>query len=73
MFFAQITDTLFDVTIPDSGKHMSAAVVVTKIIPTKIFSSVGKKPEATAIATDQAATRRVMRVILAIILQFFNS
>ena len=36
------------------GKHMSAPVVVTKIIPTKIFSSVGKKPEATAIAIDQA-------------------
>ena len=36
------------------GKHIIAAVTVTNIIPTKIFSSVGKKPEATVTAIDQA-------------------
>jgi hypothetical protein len=36
------------------GKHITAAVIVTNPIPIKIFSSVGKKPEATAIAIDHA-------------------
>ena len=36
------------------GKHIIAAVIVTKATPTKIFSSVGKKPEATVTAIDQA-------------------
>ena len=36
------------------GKHIAAAVIVTKATPIKIFSSVGKKPEATATAIDQA-------------------
>ena len=33
---------------------MNAAVIVTKVIPTNIFSSAGKNPEATANAIDQA-------------------
>jgi hypothetical protein len=36
------------------GKHITAAVTVTNTTPIKIFSSVGKKPEATVIAIDQA-------------------
>ena len=36
------------------GKHIKAAVIVTKEIPIKIFSSVGKNPEATVTAIDQA-------------------
>tara|TARA_Y100000817_G_C16757266_1_gene499895 strand:+ start:591 stop:896 length:306 start_codon:yes stop_codon:yes gene_type:complete len=36
------------------GKHIIAAVIVTNITPIKIFSSVGKKPDATVIAIDQA-------------------
>ena len=36
------------------GKHIIAAVIVTKAIPIKIFSSVGKNPEATVTAIDQA-------------------
>tara|TARA_B110000967_G_C18652007_1_gene443841 strand:+ start:493 stop:798 length:306 start_codon:yes stop_codon:yes gene_type:complete len=36
------------------GKLITAAVIVTKATPIKIFSSVGKKPEATVIAIDQA-------------------
>jgi len=36
------------------GKHITAAVTVTNTTPIKIFSSVGKKPDATAIATDHA-------------------
>ena len=36
------------------GKHINAAVTVTNATPIKIFSSVGKKPDATAIAIDHA-------------------
>ena len=36
------------------GKQIIAAVIVTNKIPTMIFSSVGKKPEATVIAIDHA-------------------
>ena len=36
------------------GKHITAAVIVTKATPIKIFSSVGKNPDATAIAIDHA-------------------
>jgi hypothetical protein len=36
------------------GKHITAAVIVTKATPMKIFSSVGKNPDATAIAIDHA-------------------
>ena len=36
------------------GKHITAAVIVTNTTPIKIFSSVGKKPEATVTAIDQA-------------------
>tara|TARA_Y200000002_G_C22502061_1_gene587641 strand:+ start:398 stop:703 length:306 start_codon:yes stop_codon:yes gene_type:complete len=36
------------------GKHIIAAVIVTNVTPMKIFSSVGKKPDATVIAIDQA-------------------
>jgi hypothetical protein len=36
------------------GKHISAAVIVTNATPIKIFSSVGKKPEATVTAIDHA-------------------
>ena len=36
------------------GKHITAAVIVTNVTPTKIFSSVGKNPEATVKAIDHA-------------------
>ena len=36
------------------GKQITAAVIVTNTTPIKIFSSVGKKPEATVKAIDQA-------------------
>ena len=36
------------------GKHITAAVIVTKATPIIIFSSEGKKPEATVTAIDQA-------------------
>ena len=36
------------------GKHIIAAVIVTNEMPIKIFSSVGKNPDATAIAIDHA-------------------
>ncbi len=36
------------------GKQIIAAVTVTKVTPIKIFSSVGKNPDATVIAIDQA-------------------
>ena len=36
------------------GKQIIAAVIVTKATPMKIFSPVGKKPEATVTAIDQA-------------------
>tara|TARA_B110000261_G_scaffold152888_1_gene182917 strand:+ start:633 stop:815 length:183 start_codon:yes stop_codon:yes gene_type:complete len=36
------------------GKQITAAVIVTNATPIKIFSSVGKKPEATVTAIDQA-------------------
>ena len=36
------------------GKQITAAVKVTNATPIKIFSSVGKKPEATVTAIDQA-------------------
>jgi len=36
------------------GKHITAAVIVTNATPIKIFSSVGKKPEATVTAIDHA-------------------
>ena len=34
------------------GKQIKAAVIVTKEIPIKIFSCVGKKPDATVMAID---------------------
>ena len=36
------------------GKQIIAAVIVTNETPRKIFSSVGKKPEATVTAIDHA-------------------
>ena len=36
------------------GKQIIAAVIVTNETPTKIFSSLGKKPEATVTAIDHA-------------------
>jgi hypothetical protein len=36
------------------GKHITAAVIVTNETPINIFSSAGKKPEATVTAIDQA-------------------
>tara|TARA_B100001564_G_scaffold160794_1_gene135187 strand:+ start:43 stop:348 length:306 start_codon:yes stop_codon:yes gene_type:complete len=36
------------------GRLIIAAVIVTKATPIKIFSFVGKKPEATVTAIDQA-------------------
>ena len=36
------------------GKHITAPVIVTNNMPITIFSSVGKKPEATVTAIDQA-------------------
>jgi hypothetical protein len=36
------------------GKLINAPVIVTNATPRKIFSSVGKKPEATVTAIDQA-------------------
>jgi hypothetical protein len=36
------------------GKQIIAAVTTTNAIPTKIFSSFGKKPEATVTAIDHA-------------------
>jgi uncharacterized protein YhhL (DUF1145 family) len=36
------------------GKQITAAVIVTNVTPIKIFSSLGKKPEATVTAIDQA-------------------
>jgi hypothetical protein len=36
------------------GKQIRAAVIVTKTTPIKIFSSAGKKPDATVKAIDQA-------------------
>ena len=36
------------------GKQITAAVIVTNKTPIKIFSSVGKNPEATVTAIDQA-------------------
>ena len=36
------------------GKHITAAVIVTNKTPIRIFSSDGKKPDATVIAIDQA-------------------
>ena len=36
------------------GRQIIAAVIVTKMTPTKIFSSDGKKPEATVTAIDHA-------------------
>ena len=36
------------------GKQITAAVIVTNNTPIKIFSSDGKKPEATVTAIDQA-------------------
>ena len=36
------------------GKQITAAVIVTNATPIKIFSSVGKNPEATVTAIDHA-------------------
>ena len=60
IFFIFISVTNFLKPLPNSahklivGKHITAAVIVTKATPIKIFSSVGKKPEATVTAIDQA-------------------
>jgi len=60
IFFIFISVTNFLKPLPKRahklivGKHITAAVIVTKVTPTKMFSSVGKKPDATVIAIDQA-------------------
>jgi hypothetical protein len=59
-FFIFTSVTNFLKPLPNSahklivGKHITAAVIVTNETPRKIFSSVGKKPEATVTAIDQA-------------------
>ena len=59
-FFILISVTNFLKPLPKSahklivGKHITAAVIVTKATPIIIFSSEGKKPEATVTAIDQA-------------------
>ena len=60
IFFVLISPTNFLNPLPKSaqrlivGKHIIAAVIVTNATPIKIFSSVGKKPDATVTAIDQA-------------------
>ena len=60
IFFIFISVTNFLKLLPNNahklmvGKHITAAVIVTNATPIKIFSSVGKKPEATVTAIDQA-------------------
>ena len=60
IFFILTSVTNFLKPLPKSahklivGKHITAAVIVTNATPTKMFSSVGKKPEATVTAIDQA-------------------
>tara|TARA_B100001063_G_scaffold225092_1_gene233652 strand:+ start:311 stop:607 length:297 start_codon:yes stop_codon:yes gene_type:complete len=59
-FFILISFTNLLKPLPNSahklivGKHITPAVIVTKATPIKIFSSVGKNPEATVTAIDQA-------------------
>ena len=56
IFFVFISFIKFLKPVPNSahrlivGKQIIAAVVVTKAIPIKIFSSEGKKPDATVTA-----------------------
>ena len=47
MFFAQITDTLFDVTIPDSSMANPAAMNITKNPHTKKRKVLKMKPTST--------------------------
>ena len=60
IFFVLISPTNFLNPLPNSaqrlivGKQIIAAVKVTKATPIKIFSSVGKNPDATVTAIDQA-------------------
>ena len=59
-FFVFVLPTNFLKPLPNKaqrlivGKQITAAVIVTKVTPIKIFSSVGKKPDATVTAIDQA-------------------
>jgi len=60
IFFILTSVTNFLKPLPKSahklivGKHITAAVIVTNATPIKMFSSVGKKPEATVTAIDHA-------------------
>jgi len=60
IFFVLISPTNFLKPLPNNaqrlivGKQIIAAVIVTKATPIKIFSSVGKKPDATVTAIDHA-------------------
>ena len=60
IFFIFISVTNFLKPLPNNahklivGKHIIAAVIVTNKTPIKIFSSFGKKPDATVTAIDQA-------------------
>jgi hypothetical protein len=60
IFFIFLSSTNFLRPLPKRahklivGKQITAAVIVTNATPIKIFSSVGKKPEATVTAIVQA-------------------
>ena len=60
VFFTLIFVTNFLKPLPNKaqthidGKHIIAAVTVTNVTPMKIFSSLGKNPEATVTAIDHA-------------------
>ena len=60
IFFVLTSPTNFLNPLPNNaqrlivGKQITAAVNVTNATPTKMFSSVGKKPDATVTAIDQA-------------------
>ena len=60
IFFVLSSPTNFLNPLPNSahrlivGKHITAAVIVTNATPIKTFSPVGKKPDATVTAIDQA-------------------
>ena len=60
IFFTFISDINLRNPLPNRahklivGKHIIAPVTVTNITPTNIFSSVGKNPDATVTAIDQA-------------------
>ena len=60
IFFVLTSSTNFLKPLPNRahrlivGKQITAAVTVTKVTPMRIFSSTGKKPEATVTAIDHA-------------------